>query len=118
MLELPPLLSSAPGLPAPRGPVSAHVLAALGGDGPRIGTLPAAEDDPLWGEDSALALYILYELHYRGFAGVDEAWEWDPDVLGMRATLERAFERRLRQEVGWPPVGRSEVAGELLRLAN
>ena len=46
-------------------------------------------------EDLQLALYCCYELHYRGFDGVDERWEWEPSLLALRAELERRFEREL-----------------------
>jgi hypothetical protein len=52
--------------------------------------------DPLRHEDFQLALWVLYELHYRGFDGVDDRWEWDPDVLRVRAELERVLELALR----------------------
>ena len=61
-------------LPAPRGPLSAAVLAALRGGGPPRTCPPVAEP---YGEDAQLTLYCLYELHYRGFAGVDPEREWD-----------------------------------------
>lgn len=94
-----------PALPAPRGPVSAYVLDLLRGGG---GTRPQLVDDPVWGDDAALALHILYGLHYRGFAGVDDCWEWDPAVLAVRAELEAAFEERLT-EIAGPVPGASEV---------
>jgi hypothetical protein len=65
---------------------------------------PPVLDDPLTGDDLHLALYCLYELHYRGFDGVDPAWEWDPALLGFRAGLEAAFEAALRRECGPPDV--------------
>jgi hypothetical protein len=43
-----------------------------------------------------VALYCLYELHYRSFEEVDERWEWDPSLLRLRAELERRFEDPLR----------------------
>jgi hypothetical protein len=61
---------------------------------------PPVLDDPLTGDDLHLALYCCYELHYRGFDGVDPDWEWDPSLLAFRAGLERAFEAALRQECG------------------
>ena len=63
---------------------------------------PAPVDDPLTGDDLHLALYCLYELHYRGFDGVDPSWEWDPALLAFRARLERVFEAALRRECGTP----------------
>jgi hypothetical protein len=55
-------------------------------------TLPTADG----AEDSALALWSMYELHYHGFADVDDAWEWHPGVLAGRRALEREFEDELR----------------------
>lgn len=98
LLGRPPLQPPRP--PAPRGPLSDFLLTRLRGP---VGTLPpapAAADDPLDGEDAALALYCCYELHYRGFAGVDERWEWEPSLLALRAQLEAAFDARVREEAG------------------
>ncbi|MGH3625130.1 MAG: iron-containing redox enzyme family protein, partial [Sciscionella sp.] len=88
--------ASDPVLPEPRGPLSAAVLAGLRGVLPA----PASVDsvDP-YGDDLQLALYCCYELHYRGFVGVDDDREWDPAVLAVRAELERAFLRALRADV-------------------
>lgn len=57
------------------------------------------DSDP-YGLDLQLALCMCYELHYQGFAGVDPSWEWDPDLLHLRAELERAFLARVRRDVG------------------
>ncbi|MGW2997108.1 iron-containing redox enzyme family protein, partial [Streptomyces sp. NPDC001193] len=60
-----------------RGELSRAVTEALRSDAPPVyaaGAVPKA--DP-WGEDLQLALYVLYELHYRGFEGVDDEREWD-----------------------------------------
>nr|WP_245194859.1 iron-containing redox enzyme family protein [Kitasatospora phosalacinea] len=96
--------TGAPPLPAARGPLSAAVLAALRRPAPAHLSPPPLDDpaDP-WGEDVQLALYVCYELHYRGFAGVDDAWEWSPSLLALRGRLERAFLAALRREVGEPP---------------
>jgi hypothetical protein len=51
-------------------------------------------------EDLQLALYCCYELHYRGFDGVDDDWEWEPSLLALRAELERRFEAELLELVG------------------
>jgi hypothetical protein len=45
--------------------------------------MPIGESDPL-SIDLQLALYVCYELHYRGFAGVDPGWEWDASLLHLR----------------------------------
>lgn len=54
--------------------------------------------DVLADDDAQLALWLLYELHYRGFDDVDPAREWDLDLLALRRELERALETRLREE--------------------
>jgi hypothetical protein len=60
------------------------------------------------GDDLHLALYVCYELHYRGFTGVDEGWEWEPSLLAARSTFERAFEDAVIAEVG-----RQDVLGDI-----
>ena len=90
-----------PVLPEPRGPLSEMLLAELRTDAhplpPAVVPEPA---DPLTDEDLQLALYVLYELHYRGFDDVDDHWEWEPSALARRASLERLMEAALRQAVG------------------
>lgn len=102
-----------PALPTARGPLSAGVAAALAatGQGPPAVRL-VADADP-YGEDLHLALYTLYELHYRGFPGVGEDREWDPALMPLRRALEERFLGALRADV---PAGRGtdEVFGELL----
>ena len=86
-----------PRLPAPRGELSELVLTALGQpphDLPRH--VPQHGDVLAGDEDFHLALYALYELHYRSFQGVDDGWEWEPSLLRLRAELERRFEGALR----------------------
>jgi hypothetical protein len=63
---------------------------------------PVVVDDPLGDDDLHLALYLAYELHYRGLPGADAAWEWEPTLLAVRRELERAFERGLRDALGPP----------------
>jgi hypothetical protein len=79
--------------------VSEAVVAALRRP-PGVCEAPLVEAaDPLADDDLHLALYCCYELHYRGFAGVDPAWEWDPNLLAARQALERPFEVALRDAV-------------------
>jgi hypothetical protein len=85
-------------LPQPRGPVSDALFAGLRRPPHALGR-PAGEIDP---EDLQLALYCCYELHYRGFEGVDERWEWEPSLLAFRGELERRFEDELIELVGTP----------------
>jgi hypothetical protein len=44
--------------------------------------------------DFQLSLWMLYELHYRGFDGVEDQ-EWDPDAIRLRRHLESGFEGAL-----------------------
>src|SRR5205807_3638623 len=93
-----------PPLPSPRGPISEQLLLALAGEGVPLGALdPGGQSDPLADEDLHLALYLCYELHYRGLPGVDDDWEWDPGLLGLRLRLEREFERGLLDAVPRSP---------------
>ncbi|MFJ4923524.1 iron-containing redox enzyme family protein [Streptomyces sp. NPDC088725] len=102
-----------PALPTPRGPLSAGLLTALTARrraAPDAGEAAAA--DP-YGEDLQLALYLFYELHYRGFAEVADDREWDPGLMPLRRALEERFLGALRADV---PSGRGveDVFGELL----
>jgi hypothetical protein len=92
-----------PPLPEPHGPLSMTVRRCLTEPVPRNqnGRIAASlgDADPN-GLDLQLALYMCYELHYRGFAGVDPMWEWNPALLNLRAQLERTFLAGLRRDVG------------------
>ena len=92
-------------LPTPRGETSEALLAALRATPGMLTTVPVTGDDPLAGDDLHLALYLLYELHYRGLPGVDDGWEWDPALLTLRAALEARFEEALAAEIGPPSDG-------------
>ncbi len=91
-------------VPLPRGPLSALVRSwltrAAEPDVETAGAVLAALApgiDPVRDDDLQLALWMLYELHYRGFDGVDDAWEWDPRLLAVRGRLEGVFEQGLRE---------------------
>ncbi|WGX97875.1 iron-containing redox enzyme family protein [Nocardioides sp. L-11A] len=59
---------------------------------------------PLTDRDFQLALWTLYELHYRGFEDVEDPHaEWDPLLMVSRAALERTFEHAVRRLVGTTP---------------
>ena len=88
-----------PLLPWPRGPLSATVVSALQRQPGTLGaTPPLSQVDPLDDDDFELALYLCYEMHYRGLADLE--WGWDPGLLKFRTELERVFESRLREEIG------------------
>jgi len=100
-------ISVEPALPNAVGPLSAAITEALAGLREGVDGVHGADSDPS-GLDLHLALYVCYELHYRGFAGVDPAWEWNPDLLALRGQLEQHFMRDIRDEVG--PVGADDTA--------
>src|SRR4051812_11615031 len=87
-------------LPTPRGALTEWLFARLVQPVRDPGAAPSQVDDALNGEDAALALYTLYELHYRGFEGVAEEWEWEPGLLAVRRRLEEDLLARLRDVVG------------------
>ncbi len=91
--------SLAPALPEANGPLSTAILELLAGPRRTVADFPVADSDP-YGPDLQLALYVCYELAYRGFAGVDPEWEWDPELLRLRRELERHFVAAVRAEVG------------------
>jgi hypothetical protein len=69
--------------------------------------VPVEDSDP-FGLDVQLTLYVCYELHYRGFAGVDSGWEWNPALLQLRARLEQSFMTAVSTAVG--AIGDDETA--------
>jgi len=101
-----------PTLPEPRGPLSENLLSVLTGP-PR--DVPTDVGDPEF-EDLQLALYCCYELHYRGFDGVDDEWEWDPRLLAFRAALERHFAADVDALAGPRPEPPAEVDVALREL--
>jgi hypothetical protein len=87
------------GWPRARGPLSDVVISALQREPGSLGATPAIDGvDPLSDDDFGLALYLCYEVHYRGQRSAD--WEWDPGLIKFRGEMERAFSQRLREEIG------------------
>ncbi len=81
-------------LPKPRGVFSSYVFEALRSDASRLlDARPLEAENP---EDTAIALWSLYELHFRGFEDVNDDCEWHPAMLQLRAVLEADLEARLR----------------------
>ena len=94
-------------LPEPRGPLSEALCRELATSASlsatavgRVDRVAAAGAAALTDEDLQISLAVLYELHYRGFEGVSEDWEWDLALLGVRAALERRHLAALRGLVG------------------
>ena len=85
-------------LPQDRGPISRQVIDLLtGGDARTPYAHPAGS--VLADDDAQLALWMLYELHYRGFDGVTDDCEWDPELTELRRGIERRLEAELREAV-------------------
>ncbi|MGY2701712.1 iron-containing redox enzyme family protein [Nocardioides sp. HB32] len=88
-------------LPHPRGPLTEELLGALrSGTDDFYAVLAAAPTAT--GEDAALALWVLHELHYRGFGEVPDQLEWDPQLIRVRRVLEHDLENRLRDRFTAP----------------
>lgn len=89
------------GLPAARGDISAGVIDALRRAPRTAAAMPvrAVRQASPYGDDLQLALYLCYELHYRGIAGVSDWWEWNPALLELRAEIETRFLGALRADV-------------------
>ncbi|UER53321.1 iron-containing redox enzyme family protein [Kineosporiaceae bacterium SCSIO 59966] len=97
-------------IPSARGPFTAalvdilgerpHEAAALSEAADAAGGRATARDGVLADDDVQLGLTLLYELSYRGLAGVDDAWEWSPSLIAARGVLESAVERELLQRFG------------------
>ncbi|HVQ87882.1 MAG TPA: hypothetical protein VMT88_06845 [Actinomycetes bacterium] len=94
-------------LPSSRGPLSEEVRDVLLRDPERVRVLHWSEpvDDPLYGDDAALALYCLYGLHYGGWRETSDGWKHHPELLAWRSKLESEVELRIRDEVGLIPDG-------------
>jgi hypothetical protein len=102
-------------MPEPRGELSALLLEHLArAPHPLSAAEPRPVADALTDDDLHLALYLCYELHYRGLPGVDERWEWEPSLLAARRELEAAFEEALLGAIG-PP--RSDARARDMDLA-
>lgn len=112
-------------LSEPAGPIGellAELLAGPSGEPPlsaeeataSAAGLVARVAEPLGDDDLQRALYVGYELHYRGFPGIDPNWEWSPVLLAARAVLERAFLGALEAAVPRDGEVDPERVGELL----
>ncbi|SEQ33259.1 iron-containing redox enzyme family protein [Microlunatus flavus] len=107
-------------LPQPRGPLTTALLAALRRDPHRSLDLRhlAWEGEAAHAccdEDLQLALWLAYELHYRGLEGVDERWEWHPELLWARGRWEEQLVAGLELGVA-RPTEEVDVAGVVAGL--
>jgi hypothetical protein len=117
-------VGSGAGLLPTVGPLSELVAGLLSGSGDPDRAGPAAEEtarfiaavgDPLADDDLQLALYLCFELHYRGFPGVDPDLEWSRPLLAIRAQLEGAFLDALESRLSSSFVPLCESKDELSR---
>lgn len=69
-------------------------------------------------EDLHLALWICYELHYRGFDDAASGWEWNPELLAVRAALEQRFVAELAVTVSAPHPTGEPIADQLADLVR
>jgi hypothetical protein len=84
-----------PEMPPARGPAAATSFEA--GD---LGhTLVSGSTSVLEDDDAQLTLSLAYELHSRGWADVDERWEWHPELVTVVALLEARMLADLRDRV-------------------
>jgi len=81
-------------IPKPRGTLSGALFEAMRSGATSWDDVRAVEPDH--DDDAQIALWTLYELHYRGFDNADDALEWEPELLRLRRTLEESFESALR----------------------
>ncbi len=102
-----------PLLPNPRGPLSELLVAALTTRPRTCDEAEVVARGHLGEEDLQVALHICYGLHYDGFAGVDDEWEWDPALLAIRGRIERTFLHRvIGVDAERPPVTHRDVLAD------
>ncbi|NIK58998.1 iron-containing redox enzyme family protein [Kribbella shirazensis] len=77
-------------LPPARGPLSAWMINNLRGSATRTVDV-GASDRPYADEDLQLALWVAYELQYRGFDDVAAERQWDPRIIAFRTRLEQPW---------------------------
>jgi hypothetical protein len=115
----PPFRELSPGA----GPITDRVSRALSSDPAdpqsvelleRAESLAGQVTAPIDDNDLHLALYLCFELHYRGFETVDPDWEWSPELISLRATLEEAFLTQLDDQLGPARVVDPKRLGRLL----
>ncbi|MFB6720981.1 iron-containing redox enzyme family protein [Kribbella sp. NPDC056345] len=103
-------------LPPPRGPLSGWLISRLGGR--RTDEVAVVGSGPSWAdEDLQLALWIAYELHYRGFQDAALDGQWDPEIIAFRNRLERPWTAWLEANCRMMPTG-GTVAEQLRALVE
>ncbi|WP_344418452.1 iron-containing redox enzyme family protein [Amycolatopsis minnesotensis] len=73
---------------------------------------PTGPRGALIDEDLQLSLWMCYELSYRGFTGIDDAWETEPSLLATRTALEARLLPALRHLTAATRTGDGTAAPE------
>lgn len=128
--EGPPISGSRPHdlpapLPPPRGAVTVALLHYLRQDPEQVEvdlsrlTWSGATADAATDDDLQLAMWLVYELHYRGLEGVDDGWEWHLGLVEAMQEWEGLLEDALRLVTGseGATVDPAEVPEQLFALA-
>ena len=102
-------------LPPARGPLSAWIIHSLT-RAAAAPVPPVSTTDP-YDEDLHLALWIAYELQYRGFDDVDPERQWDPEIISFRSRLEQPWTEWLEANCRITPSARP-VAEQLRSLVD
>jgi Iron-containing redox enzyme len=92
-------------LPKPRGSLSESVFDQLRrypDEAVHLAADPAAFE-PDSTDDAAITLWVLHELHHRGFEDVDAAMEWHPSLAPVRHRLDSDLEQTLRSRFPGTP---------------
>lgn len=105
-------------LPVPRGPLSQTIIARLAGPPGALDPPRAVSEDPLFSDDLQLALFVSFEVHYRGFADADPGWEWHPSLIAFRNELISAFETALEDKIERTSVEPAAVESKLKDIAE
>ncbi|WP_202869242.1 hypothetical protein [Kribbella antibiotica] len=103
-------------LPPPRGPLSGWLISRLAGrrtDEAVVG----GSDHPCTDGDLQLALWVAYELQYRGFEDAVVDGQWDPEIIAFRTRLEEPWTAWLEANGRTTPSG-VPVAEQLRALID
>jgi hypothetical protein len=76
-----------------------------------------ATTSPYADDDLQLALWIAYELYYRGFDDVDPERQWDPEIVAFRSNMERPWSEWLEANCRVTP-SNQPVATQLRTLID
>ena len=106
------------GLPTIRGPLTAALYSLLLGEPASRWERADGSSCSLDDDDLQMALYLCYELHYAGLAGVDDGLEWSPPILMFRAALESKFAAALGELVTDQNADPDAVGEELQRIVR